>query len=137
MKKKTDTSEKQATATTNGLYGVIGKEDVEKATALLKKYKESKTNLENRIIDNEQWFKMRHWEQLRAGQSNENASAWLFNSIANKHADAMDNFPMVSVLPREASDSRAAGILSQILPVVFERNEYEQTYNQAGWYHND
>ena len=89
--------EKKATA--SGLFGVIGQEQVEKATEVLKKYKDAKTTLENRIIDNEQWFKMRHWEQLRSGQSNDNASAWLFNSIANKHADAMDNFPAVSVLP--------------------------------------
>lgn len=134
MKKKTDTFEKQATATTNGLYGVIGKEDVEKATALLKKYKESKTNLENRIIDNEQWFKMRHWEQLRSSSGEENASAWLFNSIANKHADAMDNYPSISILPREQSDERTAEILSQVLPVIFERNGFEKIYSDCWWY---
>ncbi|MBR5442571.1 MAG: hypothetical protein IKV44_06420 [Clostridia bacterium] len=113
---------------------MIGKEQVEAATDVLKKYKDAKTTLENRIIDNEQWFKMRHWEQLRAGQGNENASAWLFNSIANKHADAMDNFPTVSILPREASDSRAAEILSQVLPVVFERNGFEKIYSDCWWY---
>lgn len=118
----------------NGLSGVIGQEQVEEALSVLKKYKEAKTTLENRIIDNEQWFKMRHWEQLRSNQNSENASAWLFNSIANKHADAMDNFPMVSVLPRERSDTRAAEILSQILPVVFERNGFEKIYSDCWWY---
>ncbi len=121
-------------ATEAGLFGVVGQEQVEKATEILKKYKDAKTTLENRIIDNEQWFKMRHWEQLRSGQSNDNASAWLFNSIANKHADAMDNFPAVSVLPRESSDSRAAEILSQVLPVIFERNGFEKIYSDAWWY---
>lgn len=121
-------------ATEAGLFGVVGQEQVEKATEILKKYKDAKTTLENRIIDNEQWFKMRHWEQLRSGQSNDNASAWLFNSIANKHADAMDNFPAVSVLPRESSDSRAAEILSQVLPVVFERNGFEKIYSDSWWY---
>ncbi len=121
-------------ATEAGLFGVIGQEQVDKATEVLKKYKDAKTTLENRIIDNEQWFKMRHWEQLRSGQSGENASAWLFNSIANKHADAMDNFPAVSVLPRESSDSRAAEILSQVLPVVFERNGFEKIYSDSWWY---
>lgn len=134
MKKKTDDFEKAIPATTNGLFGVIGKEDVEKATALLKKYKESKTNLENRIIDNEQWFKMRHWEQLRNSTGEENASAWLFNSIANKHADAMDNYPSISILPREQSDRRAAEILSQVLPVIFERNGFEKIYSDCWWY---
>ena len=132
--KVTQTYRAEKVATQTGLFGVIGKEQVETATDILKKYKEAKATLENRIIDNEQWFKMRHWEQLRASKGNENASAWLFNSIANKHADAMDNFPMVSVLPREASDTRAAEILTQILPVVFERNGFEKIYSDCWWY---
>lgn len=39
---------------------VIGKEEVLKATQTLQKYKEGKANLEKRIIDNEQWYKLRH-----------------------------------------------------------------------------
>lgn len=117
-----------------GTKGKIGKEEVEKAVNILKKYKEAKTSLEKRIVDNEQWFKMRHWEQLSGSSGNENASAWLFNSIANKHADAMDNFPEITCLPREASDETAAKVLSQILPVVFERNGFEKIYSDAWWY---
>lgn len=115
----------------------IGPEDVKKATEILKKYKQGKNNLENRIIENEQWYKMRHWEQIRAsknGQDPEPASAWLFNSIANKHADAMDNFPSPNVLPREEGDREAAENLSQIIPVILERNNFEQTYSDAWWY---
>ncbi len=125
---------KSVPAETSGLYGIIGEEDVEKAVRILKKYKESKASLENRIIDNEQWFKLRHWEQLRGEKGTDGASAWLFNSVANKHADAMDNFPSVVCLPREASDKRAADVLSQILPVVFERNGFEKLYSDAWWY---
>ena len=73
----------------------IGREAVHKATQILQKYKEGKANLERRIIDNEQWYKLRHWESMRKSGTNdvEPTSAWLFNCIANKHADAMDNFP--------------------------------------------
>lgn len=117
-----------------GTQGVIGKQEVEKAVNLLKKYKEGKNALEKRIVDNEQWFKMRHWEQLRGEKGTNNASAWLFNSIANKHADAMDNYPAVTCLPREASDEAAATVLSQVLPVVFERNGFEKIYSDAWWY---
>ncbi len=133
-KDKTKNYEKIKPATQTGLFGVVGKEEIEKSLEILKKYKQSKTNLENRIVDNEQWFKMRHWEQLRGNSTDENASAWLFNSIANKHADAMDNFPAISCLPREASDERAAEILSQILPIIFERNDFEKIYSDAWWY---
>ncbi|MBQ8183119.1 MAG: hypothetical protein IJ025_04385 [Clostridia bacterium] len=112
----------------------MGKEETERAVSLLKKYKEGKNALEKRIVDNEQWFKMRHWEQLRGEKGTNNASAWLFNSIANKHADAMDNYPTVTCLPREASDETAALVLSQVLPVVLERNGFEKIYSDAWWY---
>ena len=64
----------------------------------------------------------------------EPASAWLVNSIVNKHADAMDNFPEPSVLPREMGDSQDAEVLSDILPVILEQNDYEQTYSDMWWY---
>ena len=134
MKKNKKTYEKVKPAEAIGTRGVIGKDEVEKALGILKKYKEGKTALENRIVDNEQWFKMRHWEQLRGDKGDKNASAWLFNSIANKHADAMDNYPTVTCLPREKSDENAAKVLSQILPVVFERNGFEKIYSDAWWY---
>ncbi len=112
---------------------VITQEDVEKSLEILRKYKEGKATLERRIIENEQWFKLRHLNLLGA-KSEDKASAWLFNSIANKHADAMDNYPQVICLPREASDKAAARVLSQILPVIFERNDFEKIYSDCWWY---
>ncbi len=112
----------------------ITTDEIEKALSILNKYKEGKTNLETRIIDNEQWFKMRHWEQMRQATGDEFASAWLFNSIANKHADAMDNYPRVNCLPREVSDKETANILTEILSVVFERNDFEKIYSDTWWY---
>ena len=64
----------------------------------------------------------------------EPASAWLFNSIANKHADAMDNYPEPVILPREYNDKDEAKALSSILPVILERNDFEKTYSDAWWY---
>ena len=115
----------------------IGEKEVAKALEILTKYKEGKANLEKRIIENEQWYKMRHWEQIRDASKNpqpEPASAWLFNSIANKHADAMDNYPEPSILPREENDQPDAEMLTSIIPCVLERNEFEQTYNDTWWY---
>ena len=60
-------------------------------TRTLQKYKAGKANLEKRIIDNQQWYKLRQWECLRrrggAREQIEPVSAWLFNAIANKHAE--------------------------------------------------
>lgn len=116
---------------------IIGEKEVEKAMETLRKYKECKSNLERKIIENEEWFKMQHWELLRKKEEKqrvEPASAWLFNTIINKHADMMDNYPEALILPRERSDEETAKILSSIIPVVLEQNDYEQTYSDCGWY---
>ena len=38
----------------------IGEEEARKALAILEKYKQGKKSLDERLIDNEQWWKMRH-----------------------------------------------------------------------------
>ena len=122
-----------------GRVGKVGKEQVLKAQEILQKYKDAKANLESRIVENERWYKVRHWEVVAAAQSGHKndprpTSAWLFNSLANKHADFMDNYPEPNVLPREEGDKPHAKQLSEIMPVILERNEFEQTYNDAAWY---
>lgn len=111
----------------------IGREQVQEAQKILNKYKEGKANLEQKIIENEEWYKLRHWECMRKqkNQDVEPVSGWLFNSIANKHADAMDNYPMPSVLPKEENDKGEAEILSSILPVILEQNDFEEVYSNV------
>ena len=134
----------------------IGKDDIRRAAEILRKYKEGKANLENRIVDDELWWELRHWESIRngkgrsgarhgrdglpidanvntAGAQPEPSSAWLFNSILNKHADAMDNYPEPIVLPRERADEQSAKVLSSVLPVILEYNDYEQSYSDNWW----
>ena len=110
----------------------IGKEQVQKATQTLRKYKEGKANLESKIIENEQWYKMRHWEQMRDKKDDvQPSSAYLFNAIANKHADAMDNFPSPNVLPREEGDKGEAEMLSSIIPVILDQCDFEKVYSDV------
>lgn len=120
----------------------ITKEDVAKAATVLKEYKDGKANLEDRIVKDELWWQLRHWEAIRdgrqakgvnPGEMPEPSSAWLFNCILNKHADAMDNYPEPVVLPREQSDQDSAKNLSSVLPVILEYNDYEQTYSDNWW----
>lgn len=116
---------------------VIGERQVHEAEAILQKYKQGKAALEARIIENEKWYQQRQWEIIGRSKNPgdpEPASAWLLNSLANKHADAMDNYPTLAVLPREQSDKQDADILSSVLPTVFEQAEYEQTYSDMWWY---
>ena len=115
---------------------VIGTEDVAKAAQLLQQYKSGKAALDTRIVDNELWFRMRHWKNYKNKMMEDKptpASGWLFNSIANKHADAMDNYPEPNVLPRAADDEKTAKVLSKVLPVVLEQADYEQAYSDTWW----
>ena len=112
---------------------IIGREQVLRARATLNRYREGKANLERRVVDNEQWYKLRHWECMRGhgkGQV-EPVSGWLFNAIANKHAEAMDNYPTPRVLPREESDRGEARMLSSILPLILQQEDFEDVYDRV------
>ena len=114
----------------------IGVEAIRAATLTLQKYKEGKAKLEARLIDDEQWYKLRHWEQMRKSENSsvEPVSAWLFNCVQNKHADAMDNFPTPNILPREKGDQAEAEKLSSIIPVILDQCEFEAVYDETWLY---
>jgi hypothetical protein len=112
--------------------GAIGVDQIRAASETLKKYKQGKQNLEQRIIANEDWFKLRHWDTMESGNDEvKPTSAWLFNAIANKHADAMDNFPSPNILPREAGDKQEAKMLSSIIPVILDQTDFEGVYDSV------
>ena len=83
---------------------VIGEREIKNAYKILAEYREGKRSLERRIVENEEWFKMRCCGIKNSEEELKQSSAWLFNSIINKHADAMDSYPEPNVLPSEESD---------------------------------
>ena len=114
----------------------IGAEEVARAEQILQKYKVGKVALDQRLVDNELWFRMGHWKNYQNPMMEgkpQPSSGWLFNSIANKHADAMDNYPTPNVLPRAPDDEQTARVLSSVLPVVLEQADYEQVYSDTWW----
>lgn len=112
----------------------ITSEKVLEATAILEDYRKGKQNLEARIVENELWFRQQHWEQLRAQDKTYiPSSGWVFNSLANKHADMIDNLPECTCLPQEPSDEHTAELLTSILPVVLEQAHFEETYSDECW----
>lgn len=115
---------------------IITEEDVRKAMKTLTQYRDAKANLTARLLEDEKWWELRHWEVIRKQQdpnAPEPSSAWLFNSLCAKHADAMDNYPEGNVLPREQSDEGEAKKLSSILPCIMELCEFEKTYSYEWW----
>ena len=108
----------------------IGPKQLSEATQVLLKYKSGKAALDRRIVENEHWYRLHRDTE----DGNFADSGWMFNSLANKHADAMDNYPEPNVLPRAQDDADTAKELSSILPVALDQNDYEQVYSDAWWY---
>ena len=131
--------EREVTGGQEVLTPRIGAEQVRQAAEVLRKYRLGKQNLDRRIIDNEQFWKLRHWEQMEKGGEGGNpqdvrpASGWLVNCILSKHADAMDSYPEPTVLPREPGDRKEAEVLSRVLPVILKNNRFKRAYSQAWW----
>ena len=106
-------------------------------TRVLQKYKAGKASIERRTIAAENWWKLRNQAEERKSieglQGFQAVSGWLHNIIVSKHADAMEAYPEPTILPREAGDRQEAGMLSRIIPVILEQNEFEKTYSDAMW----
>ena len=118
----------------SGEKAAIGEKEVREAEKTLADYRRAKANLDRRARENEQWFRLRHWEQLRnPDEKGVRHSAWLFNSIVNKHADFMDALPQCTVLPREKDDEREAERLTAVLPVILERADWQNVYSDAAY----
>lgn len=114
----------------------------DKLLAAYNKYRNDaeKKALNARIIENNRWYKQQyteyenHEEKTRPAGSPSYKSGYIFSAIAGKHADAMDNYPDVNVLPREENDVDTARQLTEILPCVLELCEFKRTYSQNWWY---
>lgn len=112
---------------------VIGSEQAAQAARLLETYRCGKQALDQRIIEDERWYRLRYGGTQAGGAQETPASAWLFNSLINKHGDMMDHLPAPVVLPREPADRQDAQTLSRILPVILERSQFEQLYDRNAY----
>ena len=118
---------------------VIGPEQIKKFTQVLEEYKTGKSRTEQRILESEQWWKLRNTiveeKETNIGKDGGYTcvSGWLHNVIVSKHADAMDAYPEPNILPRESGDKGEARMLSAIVPCILEQNHFESTYSDAMW----
>ena len=113
----------------------IGAEEVRKASEILRKYKEGKERLEQKIIANEEFWKLRQWNYMNDGSKDfQPASAWLWSCIQSRYSDAMDSYPTCNFQPRQADDKAEAKKLSSIVPIILEQNRYEDVYSDVVWY---
>lgn len=118
---------------TNSYTGKIKPEFFSKVQECYTLYKEHKRAFDRRIIENNKWFKSRY--SIGSDMEiTEPTTPYLFNVIANKHADAIDNYPEPSVLEREEQDRPVAEMFTKILPRQLDLCGFKQTYSRAWWY---
>lgn len=113
----------------------VGTEELRKASVTLRKYKEGKTKLEEKIVANEEFWKLRQWNYMNDGADDfKPATAWLWSCIQSRYSDAMDSYPTCNFQPRQKDDKMEAQKLSSIVPIILEQNRYEDTYSDIVWY---
>ena len=114
----------------------ITEKTIIEATKTLNKYKAGKSILEQKIIANEEYWKMRQWDRGVGGAKIENganeynvpSTPWLHSCIESRHADAMDSYPTCNVRPRQKDDEAEA----KKLEAKIRKNKFDFSdfYNQ-------
>src|SRR5699024_11448800 len=69
---------------------MIDKSHITTAQETLQKYARGKQSLDKRIIDNDQWYRLRHWDVVGTNDPAP-ASAWLFNSLADRKSTRLNS----------------------------------------------
>lgn len=116
----------------------VGAEQIAEWNLTLQRYKAGKAKLDRRIINSEQWWKLRNAEQEEAESDVANkgfksASGWLHNVIASKHADGTEAYPDPVFLPREPMDEWEAQTLDSVVPVILKLNKFPRAWSDAWW----
>lgn len=112
----------------------IGQKEIAEAARILRDWKAAKRPLDSRISQDEQYWQGRYGSEAPREVRDMGGSAWMFNSIANRHADMMDHLPTCTCLAREPGDEQEAQTLSSVIPVILDRCAFEATYSDNLWY---
>lgn len=121
--------------TDQAIETLITENTIREASARLDKYRNSKSRLDDRIIRNEDYWKLRQWNYYNENKKDDNiATAWLWNCIVSKHADLMDGYPEANIRPKRGDDEQEAKKLSSIVPVIMEENDYQKVYSDLANY---
>lgn len=116
---------------------IIDVPQVRAAMQELLSWQKARIAFDARLAEEEEYYRLRVRPKSHKGVDGEDfapTSAWLVNSILQKHADLMEHIPTAVCLPREQGDEAAANALSSILPVILARSHFEDVYSDNTWY---
>lgn len=133
----TESSENGENAAQTQRHKPIGTEEIRKATQRLKEYIASKSFYDERYRNNYKFYDLLYTENNMPQEQGsvimdpriKRRGAQALNVILNKHADAMDNYPECSCLPRSKDDEETARMLNSVIPCVLQRNGFLKTYS--------
>lgn len=108
--------------------GKIKPEFLQRALKAFTDYSGAKTELEERIRENNRWYNSQYTKNINSRYEPEPATAFILNAIENKYADAVDNFPVPNLIEREPGDERLAKMLSKIIPIQLDMNGFKKCY---------
>ena len=103
----------------------------------LRAWSHARSDLTARLAQEEEFYRLRIAPRAHCNTEGEDfapRSAWLLNTILQKHADMMESIPSATCLAREQGDEADAAALSRILPVILERSRFEEHYSDNMWY---
>lgn len=121
-----------------GRTGVVNAAWCKKASETLERYKSQNAVLYQKVIECNEWYMQRHWKIVKkltvdTKKDPEPTTAWLFNSMCNKHADAMDYYPQSAFLPRSKDDETVASQLGTVVNALKEECGYQKIYDDGWW----
>lgn len=111
--------------------------DIKKIKDEYTRYMIYMAGIHQKIIENNKWYKQQQNYSDKPGTkdiSDYSQSGYVFSALSNKHADAMDNYPDINILPKEQNDESEAQALSDVIPVVLEMDCFRKTFSKAWWY---
>ena len=118
-------------------HKIIDTPQVRGAMEELLRWQKSNCDFFARVEDEENFYRMRVAPRAHQNSDGERfapTSAWLLNTVLQKHADLMEHMPTAACLAREPGDEQDAKALSEILPVILERCQFEETYSDNMWF---
>lgn len=114
----------------------VDEKRISKWNNTLRRYKNARSTIEQKIKNNEKFWRMRQWKEGANGKNQQPipSTAWLFTCIQSKLADVMDQYPRANFRPRQKDDVDEAKRLSSVVPVIISQNNFEETYRNVSEY---
>ena len=113
----------------------VDEQRITKWNNVLKSYKNRRATVEQKILSNEAFWRMRQWRtRTQQGDMETPSTSWLFLCIQSRLADVMDSYPTPNFRPRQKDDIEEAQRLTSVIPVILAQNNFEKTYREVSEY---